>query len=198
MVSNSLPTCVPDDAMSARSFLQVARRTPDDRSARVPKGEMTRRDLIGAAAATVTASALAPMALPGAAHAADTVETYVLDPTRGGTCTSGGCMACQACQFHAANKLFKSADAAEQSRAHAGCRCSVGTGQSLTQATFDNVFAQGESADRRHTQTAQYLAAEVDQREVPIVGGIVPTAAMAGGIAAVWWYAARRRSADAS
>lgn len=159
----------------------------------MPNGELTRRMLIGVGAAAATAIVAGPFALTGVAHAADPVGTFALDPTQGGTCTSGSCVSCVACQMHAANKLFLTAEAADLGRAHPGCLCSVIAGQSFSAAIATNLFSAGAMADRRYAQTAQYLTAEVEQRSVPMAAGIVPVTMIVGGTAVICWIASRRR-----
>ena len=82
----------------------------------MPSDQLTRRMLIGSGAAAATALVVGPFASLRVAHAANPVGTFVLDPTQGGTCTVGSCAPCQACQLHAANKLFQTADAADLGR----------------------------------------------------------------------------------
>lgn len=159
----------------------------------VPQDDMTRRALLLRGAATASAIVAAPLVLSNVAHADTTVGTFALDPTQGGTCSTGSCVSCQACISHAANKLFRTATAADQGRAHPGCLCTVIAGQAFSQATLTNVFAQGDMADRRYGQTTQYLNGEVEQRSVPMATGVVPVAVMVGGAAAIWVIAARRR-----
>ena len=65
---------------------------------------LSRRLLLGAGGATL--AGLAWPGTAGTAGAADTVPTFALDPTVGGTCVSPGCSVCNACLGHAANKLF--------------------------------------------------------------------------------------------
>jgi hypothetical protein len=162
--------------------------------AQVPNDELTRRRLIGSGAAAVTALVVGPFGPTRVAHAAGPVGTFALDPTQGGTCTTGSCVTCQACQLHAANKLFQTAEAADLGRAHPGCLCSVIAGPSFSSAVAANLFSAGAMADRRYTQTAQYLNAEVEQRSVPMVTGLVPVTMLAGGAAMIVWITARRRS----
>ena len=158
----------------------------------MPSDQLTRRMLIGSGAAAATALVVGPFASLRVAHAANPVGTFVLDPTQGGTCTVGSCAPCQACQLHAANKLFQTADAADLGRAHPGCACTVIAGQQFSAAVAANLFSAGAMADRRYAQTAQYLNAEVEQRSVPMVTGIVPVTVIATGAAAIGWIAARR------
>jgi hypothetical protein len=153
----------------------------------VERNELTRRTLIagGGAVALVALT-------PARAGAASTVPTWALDPGDG-SCGAAGCASCFACQAHAANKLFQTAQAADQGRAHPGCNCTVVSGQPLSQATFDQIFGAGVMADRRSAQTAQFLTAEQEQHSVPMLPA-VSAVALAGGAAAMWWLTGRRRS----
>ncbi len=128
----------------------------------------------------------------GRADAADTVPTYALDPTQGGTCLSPGCSTCHACLSHAANKLFASAADADAGRAHPGCRCTVVAGVSVAQSVFDQLFAAAASADRRTVAVGSLLATPVGNVVAPGISGLVPTAITVGGLATIGWVAARR------
>ncbi|MFN8019963.1 MAG: hypothetical protein U0Q03_00420 [Acidimicrobiales bacterium] len=128
----------------------------------------------------------------GSVLAADVVPTYALDPTQGGACLAPSCITCNACQAHAANKLFASAADADAGRAHPGCRCTVTTGISVTQTVFDQLFAAGRSADRRTTAIASLLATPIGTVVAPGIGGLVPVVVTVGGLATIAWVAARR------
>ncbi|MBI5087924.1 MAG: hypothetical protein HZB15_03370 [Actinobacteria bacterium] len=156
----------------------------------VQGNELTRRGLIAGGGAVAVAALV-----PGHAGAASTVPTWALEPGDA-ACGTAGCSSCFACQSHAANKLFRSAEAADQGRAHPGCNCTVVSGQPLSQATFDSLFTAGDIADRRTAQTAQFLAAEQEQHAVPMLP-VGPAIAVAGGAAAIWWISGRRRSMPA-
>ena len=157
--------------------------------ARVIHAPLTRRGLL----ATGVAGA-ASLALAAGPVAADepTMGTIALDPTGGsGKCRSN-CAACSACIAHAANKLFSTKQAAESFRAHKGCRCTLVEGQSLSEAVYKQLFANGDVADRRHTDTIKLLGAQVEQHSVPMVAGVVPAAVLAVGAAGILWEMHRR------
>ncbi|CAN5579706.1 hypothetical protein BH10ACT2_BH10ACT2_25630 [soil metagenome] len=159
--------------------------------------ELTRRALMVRGAASAAAVVMTPLLVgSGTASAETTIDTFALDPTQGNSCGGSSCASCQACLSHAANKLFRTSAAADAGRAHPGCNCTVVTGQPLTQATVTNMFAQSDMADRRYTQTAQVLNGEVEQREVPLTSGVLSTAVMAGGAAAIWLVSRRRRQSE--
>jgi hypothetical protein len=141
--------------------------------------------VIGSAAAALVVVALAPTPV-----AAASANTFALDATACDT----NCSSCRACQSHAANKLFRTDTAAEFGRAHAGCDCTIATGQSLSQGALDQIFQSADVADRRNPATASLLEAEVEQHSVPLVTGIVPIAVLAGGAAIVWARLHRRVS----
>ena len=67
---------------------------------------------------------------------------FVLDPEHPcGNAPSGhDCSACHACHTHDANKLFVSAVAADQHRAHPNCRCVVKQGGTLPYGTWTAIF----------------------------------------------------------
>lgn len=50
------------------------------------------------------------------------------------------CEGCNACQGHAKNKLFPSAEAADANRAHVGCRCGVVNAGKLKRKKFKKLF----------------------------------------------------------
>ncbi len=149
----------------------------------------SRRTVIGAGGA-----ALIGLAWAGAADAADTVPTFSLDPTVGGTCLSPGCSVCNACLAHAANKLFASEAAALAGRAHPGCRCAVVPGMAVAQTVFDQLFAAGAVADRRTPAIGALLASAPATVEAPGISGLVPTAVTVGGLMTIAWIAVSRRA----
>lgn len=155
---------------------------------RVMARALTRRDVIGAAAATLVLAALKPTSVEAAS-----ADTFALDPSGGAGCTTN-CSSCRACQLHAANKLFHTEAAADIGRAHIGCDCTVAVGQSLSQGTIDLLFQSAEVADRRFAATATLLAAETNQHAVPMITGVVPMALLAGGAAGVVLLRSRRRA----
>jgi hypothetical protein len=111
---------------------------------------LSRRVFLGRGAAALS-GAVAAVALQanGASAAESTTPTFALTPNGG---------ACAACRNHAANKVFRTNDAANTFRAHHGCHCSVVRGPSLTPPVFSAVFGDaGQSADRRDPRTAELL-----------------------------------------
>jgi hypothetical protein len=152
-------------------------------------GGLTRRTFLGAGTATLAAISLAPAATFAGG---DPISTFALDATGGGDGCTTNCASCSACQHHLANKLFRTADAAESGRAHTGCRCTVVDGQSLSPAVFTKVFEEGDVADRRHRRTAALLGAATEQHSVPMFSGLVPMTVLAGGAAGIVWISKRR------
>ena len=155
---------------------------------------LSRRAVIGAGGAAL--AGMAWMTTPGTATAADTVQTYALDPTIGGTCLAPGCTTCNACQAHGANKLFATIADAEAGRAHPGCACLVVPGISVAQTVFDELFAAGPSADRRTPAIGALLASAPGTIVAPGIVGLLPTVVTVGGVLAIGWVTAARRLAD--
>lgn len=67
-----------------------------------------------------------------------------------------------ACTRHAANKLFASPEAADENRAHPGCKCQVVKGGELPESTFVALFGNPHATarvavDRRWGWVAQTL-----------------------------------------
>lgn len=72
------------------------------------------------------------------------------------------CLACNACQAHAKNKLFASKEAAKQHRAHPGCRCGVKRGRKLSRSKWQDLFRPSddkkvEVVDKRHPRVRRIL-----------------------------------------
>ena len=153
---------------------------------------LSRRLLLGAGGATLVG--LAWPGTAGTAGAADTVQTFSLDPTVGGTCVSPGCSVCNACLAHAANKLFATEAAAQAGRAHPGCRCAVVPGMAVAQTVFDQLFVAGSVADRRTPAIGALLASAPATVEAPGISGLVPTAVTVGGLMTIAWIAVSRRA----
>jgi hypothetical protein len=151
--------------------------------------ELTRRAVIAG-----TAASAGGLLLTSPVSAQSLVPTYALDPTIGGTCVAPGCSVCNACIAHGANKLFATLADAEAGRAHPGCQCTAVTGISVTQSVFDQLFTAGPSADRRWATVGALLAATPGTVVAPAIRGLVPVAATIGGVAAIGWIAARRRT----
>lgn len=69
----------------------------------------------------------------------------------------------KACTRHAENKLFASPEAADQNRAHPGCKCQVIKGGQMSERTWNELFGHPrdvtrEAVDRRWTWVAQALS----------------------------------------
>ncbi len=154
----------------------------------IDRSRWSRRTLIGAGGA-----ALLGLAWTGTADAADTVQTYSLDPTVGGACLAPGCSVCNACLAHAANKLFATEAAALAGRAHPGCRCAVVPGMAVAQTVFDQLFAAASMADRRTPAIGALLASAPATVEAPGISGLVPTAVTVGGLMTIAWIAISKR-----
>jgi hypothetical protein len=155
---------------------------------------ITRRTALGAGLGG--AAALLLGATPVAAD--DTVPTFVLDPSAGqGSCTGASCVSCSACIYHAANKIFTTEQAAAANLAHPGCQCVVVPGPALLRSVYDLLFAGGITVvDRRWTNVATALAANGNQRSVPLFEGAGPIGVVIGGVAAAAWWATRSQRAD--
>lgn len=54
----------------------------------------------------------------------------------------------KACTAHAANKLFASPEAADQNRAHPGCKCQVIKGGELPETTWKALFGNPKTIER--------------------------------------------------
>ena len=156
-------------------------------------GLLTRRTILGVGGATLAGLTLAGLTTAGPAAAAATVQTYSLDPTIGGTCASPGCSVCNACTSHAANKLFATVVDAEAGRAHPGCRCTVVPGISVAQIVFDELFANGATADRRTPAIGALLASAPASVVASGLSGWLPAAVAVGGVVTIGVIAARRR-----
>ncbi len=87
--------------------------------------------LVRAGVALAAASPLLRAA--GAAAAPKTPQVYKLVPSR-------TCKACTACKNHGHNKLFATAQAADEGRAHKNCKCRVRRTRSVTSRQRTAVF----------------------------------------------------------
>jgi len=112
-------------------------------------GELSRRRLLKYGSAA-TATLLVPAWLNSDALAGSRKRKLVwgLRP-----CGSS-CATCKACKAHAANKLFRSAKAADRHRAHKHCRCTVVKVGTVTRARWTALFVRPNgigrpSVDRR-------------------------------------------------
>ena len=135
------------------------------------EGAISRRSFLGRGATATGALALA--AAPVAARAAGSkhqLAVFRLDPEWNGAAycqvdegaKPDGCHGCHACHLHAANKLFASTKAADDGRAHLGCRCLVTGAGTLPRGTWVALFGNPKhprrtSVDRRNRRTRQIL-----------------------------------------
>jgi hypothetical protein len=117
-----------------------------------------RRFLRYAAAVAMAGGANIVVGGVGEAEAArSTVAVYFLDPEWGAQLAdcppdeaerTGHCHACKACHAHAKNKMFSSALAAQTTRAHAFCKCLVGSTQ-VDRVTAVTIFGPPSGPLRR-------------------------------------------------
>lgn len=84
---------------------------------------------------------------PAALAAPKTRTVFKLDPG------CAGC-SCNACEKHAAAKLF--ADVSAVRRAHLGCNCAIVQGE-LHDGTYKALFAHGAEVDRRNVRVRSIL-----------------------------------------
>ncbi len=89
----------------------------------------------------VLLAAASPLLRAATALGAPSTHVYKLVPSR-------TCKACSACKRHGHNKLFASAAAAEDGRAHKGCRCRVRRTRSVSTARRVKLFDADGKADR--------------------------------------------------
>lgn len=106
---------------------------------------LTRGRFMAAAAAGIVG-----VAVPDARAVKPGSTVYLLDPCAGPS--QGNPCSCNACASHAANKIFFTAGAADDGRAHTYCNCGIvpkqvppGIRQALSRHAADSV-----SVDRRH------------------------------------------------
>ncbi|CAN5826445.1 hypothetical protein BH23CHL2_BH23CHL2_08980 [soil metagenome] len=107
-----------------------------------------------------------------------TLTWYALDPEWGAglpNCpispagahqSTHACHACNSCHHHADNKLFPTLNAANQNRAHVGCKCLVIEGGELPVDVWEDLFgAQGnierQQVDRRWDWVAEILEGDL-------------------------------------
>lgn len=115
--------------------------------------QITRGRFVFAAAAGI-----AGVAAPQVAASPGTT-VYCFDPCAGPS--EGGRCSCRACEAHAANKVFFTADGADAGRAHTHCNCGIVPKQvapGIRQA-LHRQSADGVSVDRR--QLPRGLASQV-------------------------------------
>jgi hypothetical protein len=114
--------------------------------------------VLGAGAVAIPLAAASPAA-------ASTSTLYLLNPDWGAgnpTCVPNhgqiGCGGCYACVAHYHNKLFASAAAADAGRAHPRCKCLVQEAFTVDPGTYDELFVNGTSVDRRTAGVNALLA----------------------------------------
>ena len=136
--------------------------------------------LFGGTAATLTPGLTAFAELAGSGSGTQglgTLTWYALDPEWGAGLdgcpvdpsavhqSSHACHACNACHHHADNKLFPSSTAADENRAHVGCKCLVVEGGELPVEIWESLFGSAgnverQQVDRRWDWVADVLGAE--------------------------------------
>ena len=137
---------------------------------RISERTLSRRALLarGAAVTGAAAAGATPELAAGAGRGQRKV--YRLDPewndapfcdVREGR-KPNGCHGCKACHRHGANKIFRSKKAAEDNRAHPGCRCLVRSAGKLPRSQWVALFGQPsnprrDEVDRRHPRTRRIL-----------------------------------------
>lgn len=120
-----------------------------------------------AALLAFAAVAAAPLGLSRAMAAPSKMRVYRLDPVHrpGAGRSTSSCTGCTACRRHARNKIFATAKAADNVRAHKGCKCRVVRAASIPVATYEALFGQPGnlerlSVDRRDAEVRAILAKE--------------------------------------
>jgi hypothetical protein len=146
---------------------------------------LSRRAFLGRATVATAAAGMGLALVASPAAAADTVDTYALDPVGGGSSCRGGtgkgtCAACGACRQHAANKVFRTKEASDTARAHKGCRCEIVAGPVLETSVADAVFAKGDVADKRDGETGGLIDGGGGVT-VPVMAATLPVIAIGGG-----------------
>jgi hypothetical protein len=126
---------------------------------------MTRRRFLGQAASLIFGGGLLAACgggtKPGLTGGITVqLKTYRLSTTDA-ACSTSAC-SCRACEKHAANKLFASRDAADKTRAHTHCNCTVIEGI-LDGDRWQKLFGspgkpERTAVDRRDPAVAQILA----------------------------------------
>jgi hypothetical protein len=108
----------------------------------------SRRSFIaGGAKGLGAVAAIAALSGPEWAYAKhpSRLTVWKLDPHYG-KCGSGqhtaGCSACKACQKHAKQKRFPTANAANNHRAHTGCNCKVVLATSISYKSYVKLFGK--------------------------------------------------------
>jgi len=161
---------------------------------------LSRRAFFGRAAMATAAAGIGVALVASPAAAADTVDTFALDPVGGGSSCRGGtgrgtCAACGACNKHAENKIFRSKEAADTFRAHKGCRCQIVAGAVIEASVADAVFAKGDVADKRDPETGGLLSPGSGVT-VPVTAATLPVIAVGGG--AIAYLLMRRHDREAA
>ncbi len=120
-------------------------------------GLYSRRAVVTRGSALVAAlTGLASFAAPGWAKKGGpkTRNVWRLDPKAGRGCkkgdTSGGCIGCNACVKHAKNKRYPTKKAANNHRAHVGCKCKVRKGGKISLDAYKQLF--GKPGDLKRKQ----------------------------------------------
>lgn len=101
------------------------------------RGGMGRRRFLG-----LLVVGIAALLLPGGASAARRKKKVVFRLSTHGRRT------CGACKGHAANRFYRTMEAADGDRAHLGCNCAIVT-QRIKRRLFKRFFKEGDVFDLR-------------------------------------------------
>lgn len=71
------------------------------------------------------------------------------------------CHACNSCHHHADNKLFASVTAADENRAHLGCKCEIIEGGELPEDIWVELFGPADAVEREHVDRRWDWVAEI-------------------------------------
>lgn len=173
-------------------------------------GTLTRRNFVRTTAAALAATAVVANGTGIAGADGKTVTAFRLDPIPSGSgCTpeakaiakkrgissSPHCSSCNACRAHSIHKVFATATAAENTRAHKGCRCTIVDGAPLDAAVYEVLFAKTDAVDDRDPDTAKLLQAGTsDGVTVPIFSAATPVIVAVGAGAGLLWWVHRSRT----
>jgi hypothetical protein len=164
---------------------------------------VTRRAFLGT---VLGAGTLAVPLARGASAATNTLyqlqaDWGAVDPSCVPNRRDHDCSGCYACVNHAHNKVFATAAAADEGRAHARCRCLVAPLRTVDPATYDLLFAAGPSVDRRTPGIDAILArasVPAAHATLPFTGGSIGPLAVGGAgavvVGTVLWRAGRMAS----
>ncbi len=115
-----------------------------------------------------------------------TVTWYALDPEWGAGMdgcpvdpaavhqSTHACHACNSCHLHGENKLFPSMTAADQNRAHVGCKCLVVEGGELPVDTWETLFGAQDNIEREQVDRRWDWVMEALERRAGTRAGRIP------------------------